>query len=104
MPKSLEKTRKKIAKKKGNISALHENSRDSQKLRRAANRDDKLEKVASLRKKHDRPLSESLWSLYRKYLLIDQSGKSGILPGSDTSERRKGIGARCHSVSGENVS
>ncbi|CZR64198.1 probable TMA16 Protein putative involved in cytoplasmic ribosome function [Phialocephala subalpina] len=58
MPKSLEKTRKKIAKKKGNISALHENSRDSQKLRRAANRDDKLEKVASLRKKHDRPLME----------------------------------------------
>lgn len=58
MPKSLEKTRKKIAKKKGNITALHENSRDSQKLRRALNRDDKLQKVASARKKHDRPLSK----------------------------------------------
>jgi len=60
MPKSLEKTRKKIAKKKGNISALHENSRDSQRLRRALMRDDKLVKVASLRRKNDQPLSEWL--------------------------------------------
>jgi hypothetical protein len=59
MPKSLEKTRKKIAKKKGNITALHENSRDSQRLRRAQMRDDKLVKVASLRRKNDQPLSES---------------------------------------------
>jgi hypothetical protein len=58
MPKSLEKTRKKIAKKKGNITALHENSRDSQRLRRAQMRDDKLVKVASLRRKNDQPLSE----------------------------------------------
>ncbi|CAG8958641.1 hypothetical protein HYFRA_00009958 [Hymenoscyphus fraxineus] len=56
MPKSLEKTRKKIAKKKGNITALHENSRDSQRLRRAQNRDDKLLRVASARKKNDKPL------------------------------------------------
>jgi translation machinery-associated protein 16 len=56
MPKSLEKTRKKIAKKKGNITALHENSRDSQRLRRAQNRDDKLLRVASARKKSDKPL------------------------------------------------
>ncbi|PMD13995.1 hypothetical protein NA56DRAFT_651234 [Hyaloscypha hepaticicola] len=58
MPKSLEKTRKKIAKKKGNITALHENSRDSQRLRRAQMRDDKLVKVASLRRKNDQPLIE----------------------------------------------
>jgi translation machinery-associated protein 16 len=58
MPKSLEKTRKKIAKKKGNITALHENSRDSQRLRRAQMRDDKLEKVASARRKNDQPLSK----------------------------------------------
>jgi len=58
MPKSLEKTRKKIAKKKGNITALHENSRDSQRLRRAEMRDDKLMKVASGRRKNDRPLGE----------------------------------------------
>ncbi|CZS97943.1 probable TMA16 Protein putative involved in cytoplasmic ribosome function [Rhynchosporium agropyri] len=56
MPKSLEKTRKKIAKKKGNITALHENSRDSMKLRRALMRDDKLVKVASARRKNDKPL------------------------------------------------
>ncbi|TVY43987.1 Translation machinery-associated protein [Lachnellula occidentalis] len=59
MPKSLEKTRKKIAKKKGNITALHENSRDSQRLRRAANRDDKLLRVASARKKSDKPLGKA---------------------------------------------
>ncbi|KAH6677433.1 translation machinery-associated protein 16 [Halenospora varia] len=56
MPKSLEKTRKKIAKKKGNITALHENSRDSQRLRRAQMRDDKLIRVASARRKGDQPL------------------------------------------------
>jgi hypothetical protein len=59
MPKSLEKTRKKISKKKGNINALHENSRDSQRLRRALMRDDKLIRVASARRKNDQPLSES---------------------------------------------
>jgi len=58
MPKGLEKTRKHIMKKKGNISALHENSRDSQHLRRAAMRDDKLEKVASARKKGNKRLRE----------------------------------------------
>ena len=56
MPKSLEKTRKKISKKKGNITALHENSRDSQRLRRAEMRDHKLVKVASARRKNDQPL------------------------------------------------
>ncbi|TVY75871.1 Mitochondrial acidic protein MAM33 [Lachnellula suecica] len=56
MPKSLEKTRKKITKKKGSINALHENSRDSQRLRRALMRDDKLLRVASARRKNDKPL------------------------------------------------
>lgn len=58
MPKGLEKTRKKISKKKGNITALHENSRDVQRLRRAEMRDHKLEKIAGIRKKNDKPLSE----------------------------------------------
>ena len=62
MPKSLEKTRKKIAKKKRNINALHENSRDSQRLRRALMRDDKLVRVASARRKNDQPLSEPVHS------------------------------------------
>lgn len=64
MPKSLEKTRKKIAKKKGNITALHENSRDSQRLRRALMRDDKLIKVASARRKNDKPLGRAGLSRY----------------------------------------
>lgn len=55
MPKGLEKTRKKISKKKGNITALHENSRDSQRLRRAAMRDEKLQRVGAARKKVDQP-------------------------------------------------
>ena len=73
MPKSLEKTRKKIAKKKGSINALHENSRgmivnplelderlttskDSQRLRRAGMRDSKLARVEAARKRQDQPL------------------------------------------------
>lgn len=64
MPKSLEKTRKKIAKKKGNITALHENSRDSQRLRRAQMRDDKLIRVASARRKNDQPLGTLFKEVY----------------------------------------
>lgn len=56
MPKSLKKTTKKIAKKKGNITALHENSRDVQRIRRAEMRDHKLVRVASARRKNDQPL------------------------------------------------
>jgi translation machinery-associated protein 16 len=67
MPKSLEKTRKKISKKKGNITALHENSRDSQRLRRALMRDDRLVRVASSRRKNDQPMSESWISLMISY-------------------------------------
>ncbi|RDW78235.1 hypothetical protein BP5796_06087 [Coleophoma crateriformis] len=58
MPTTVQKARKAIAKKKGNITALHENSRDSQRLRRAQMRDDKLDRVAAARKKNDRPLME----------------------------------------------
>ena len=74
MPKSLEKTRKKIAKKKTIITALHENSRDSQRLRRAANRDDKISRIASARKKNDQPLSASACGVLCLLLrLIDAS-------------------------------
>lgn len=59
MPKGLEKTRKAIQKKKGNISALHENSRDSQMLQRAAMRDEKLSRVGIARRKMDKPLSKT---------------------------------------------
>lgn len=58
MPKSLVKTRKQIAKKRnGTIDALHQFSRDSKRLHKAQVRDDRLEKLAAARKKHDQPLS-----------------------------------------------
>lgn len=60
MPKSLEKTRKQIAKKRnGTIGALHQFSRDSKRLHKAQVRDDRLEKLASARRKQDQPLSSS---------------------------------------------
>lgn len=58
MPKSLEKTRKQIAKKRhGAIGALHQFSRDSKRLHKAQVRDDRLEKLAHARRKQDQPLS-----------------------------------------------
>ncbi|SPQ24682.1 fa728800-0c9d-4870-a9be-b0c5fbda32c2 [Thermothielavioides terrestris] len=57
MAKTLEKTRKQIAKKRnGAIEALHEKSRDSKRLHRAQVRDDRLEKIAEARRKKDQPL------------------------------------------------
>ena len=46
MPKALHKVQKNISKKRGGKpNSLHENSRDSQRLRRAGAREDKLAKV-----------------------------------------------------------
>ncbi|KAI9676903.1 MAG: hypothetical protein M1817_006742 [Caeruleum heppii] len=42
MPRSLAKVHKQISKKRGKSSALNENSRDSQRLRRAGMREDKI--------------------------------------------------------------
>lgn len=57
MPKSLEKARKRIAKKRNGNIVLHEFSRDTKKLHKAQVRDERLEKLAAARKKHDQPLS-----------------------------------------------
>jgi len=58
MPKTLEKTRKQIAKKRrGVIGALHQGSRDSRRLHRAQVRDESLEKIAAARRKTEQPLS-----------------------------------------------
>ncbi|KFY41406.1 hypothetical protein V494_03026 [Pseudogymnoascus sp. VKM F-4513 (FW-928)] len=56
MAKGLMKTRKKINKKGSDIHALHENSRDSMRLRRASNRDEKLKRVGSAKRKDNQPL------------------------------------------------
>ncbi|KAI0544165.1 translation machinery-associated protein 16 [Xylaria curta] len=58
MPKTLERTRKAIAKKKGPIDSLHQYSRDSKRLHRAQVRDEKLEKIAAARRKKDQPYIE----------------------------------------------
>ncbi|KAI0409163.1 translation machinery-associated protein 16 [Xylaria palmicola] len=58
MPKTVERTRKAIAKKKGPIDALHQYSRDSKRLHRAQVRDEKLEKIAAARRKKDKPYIE----------------------------------------------
>ena len=59
MAKSLSKVQKKVTKKKGTTGALHENSRDAQRLRRAGARSEKLEKLAHARAKGKNPLCES---------------------------------------------
>ena len=56
MPLSLSKVTKKVNKKKGRISALHENSRDAQYLRRAVAREDKLARVSALKAKGNETL------------------------------------------------
>ncbi|KAM0269642.1 hypothetical protein ACHAQH_009685 [Verticillium albo-atrum] len=57
MAKTLEKTRKQIAKKRnGTVEALHLYSRDSKRLHRASVRDEKLGKLASSRGKKEQPL------------------------------------------------
>ncbi|KAH8426845.1 translation machinery-associated protein 16 [Aspergillus melleus] len=45
MPKTLSKVHKHISKKRGVVEALHENSRDAKRLRRANARDDRVARV-----------------------------------------------------------
>ncbi|RDA87411.1 hypothetical protein CP532_6992 [Ophiocordyceps camponoti-leonardi (nom. inval.)] len=57
MPGSLQKTRKQIAKKRnGDVTALHEKSRDSLRLHKAGVRDRRLEKLAATRSKKEQPI------------------------------------------------
>ncbi|KAI1260274.1 translation machinery-associated protein 16 [Xylariaceae sp. FL1019] len=58
MPKTLERTRKAIAKKKGTVEALHQYSRDSKRMHRAQVRDEKLVRITAARKKQDQPYIE----------------------------------------------
>ncbi|PHH66308.1 hypothetical protein CDD81_7901 [Ophiocordyceps australis] len=57
MPSSLLKTRKQIAKKRnGDVSTLHEKSRDSLRLHKASVRDRRLDKLAAARDKQEEPI------------------------------------------------
>ncbi|KAF2234773.1 hypothetical protein EV356DRAFT_144229 [Viridothelium virens] len=61
MPSSVPKVTKQINKKKpGKLGALHENSRDAKRLRRANARDDKLNRVAAVRAKKTEPFLERI--------------------------------------------
>jgi len=62
MPKTLERTRKQIAKKRpGGIGPLHHGSRDAKRLHKAQVRDERLEKIAATRRKQEQPLGKVLW-------------------------------------------
>ncbi|KAI4274426.1 MAG: hypothetical protein LQ337_003961 [Flavoplaca oasis] len=88
MPKDLAKVQKRIQKKKGATTSLHEDSRDAKRLRRAGARSDKLEKLAAARGKALQPYHEAQTaqrsSGYR-YLNRDSTELSTI-----QSERRPG--------------
>ncbi len=89
MPKNLAKLQKKISKKKGNITSLNENSRDSQRLRRAGARGEKLEKLAAARAKANQPHSMhcNLPQMLSYRTLNFYSAKGGIFPRSRKSHR-----------------
>jgi translation machinery-associated protein 16 len=61
----LSKVQKHITKKKGKNANLHENSRDTKRLQAASARDDKLNRLAAIREKQNRP--------YRKHTLPTES-------------------------------
>ena len=89
MPKSLAKVQKKLSKKRGNVSSLHENSRDAQRLRRAGARGEKLARVAAARAKGNQPHS----MLRSQELVVCQqlnvhSAKGSLLSGGSKSSNR----------------
>ncbi|KAJ5115044.1 translation machinery-associated protein 16 [Penicillium alfredii] len=55
MPRTLQKVHKHISKKRGVVEALHENSRDAQRLRRAGARDERLSRHAATTLKARQP-------------------------------------------------
>ena len=71
MPKSLHKVHKHIAKKRGAVEALHENSRDAKRLRKANARDDRVARVTA-------SLSRGRQS-YSEYLLSHESSESILI-------------------------
>lgn len=61
MPSKLNKVQKHVHKKKGaKINALHENSRDAQRLRKAGARDERVARVTATRQQANRPWLERI--------------------------------------------
>ena len=79
MPKSFSKVHKKISKKRGQVEALHENSRDAKRLHRANHRDERVARVTATtsRGRHSYRMillfvCYSLWKHLADLLLVDR--------------------------------
>lgn len=71
MPVALHKVQKHITKKRGAAEALHENSRDARRLRRAGHRDDRLSRHASMTLKARQPYSKRQHSSTEEISIIN---------------------------------
>ncbi|KAL5359758.1 translation machinery-associated protein 16 [Aspergillus floccosus] len=80
MPKSLHKVHKHIAKKRGAVEALHENSRDAKRLRKANARDDRVARVTA-------SLSRGRQSYIDRMEYFQEVVPEGTKPLSDTDLR-----------------
>ena len=75
MAKALHKVQKQIAKKRGGKpNSLHQHSRDSQRLRTAGAREDKLAKLGALAANSNRKYGEHQPSKRATYVLIERLG------------------------------
>jgi len=77
--RNLQKVQKHISKKRGAIGAMHENSRDAQRLRRAGARDERLIKHNANVDQARRPYCTELPRDLGMHLLIFHSGPDSLL-------------------------
>lgn len=78
--RNLQKVQKHISKKRGAVGAMHENSRDAQRLRRAGARDERLIKHAANVDKGRRPYCTQFFSRLATFPLTSHSGPNSLLP------------------------
>lgn len=69
MARAFQKVHKHVSKKKGAVEALHENSRDAKRLRRAGARDDRVTRVQAVQSRGRNMFGMLCWS-YNIYLII----------------------------------
>ncbi|KAF7547616.1 hypothetical protein G7Z17_g7608 [Cylindrodendrum hubeiense] len=80
MPGSLDKTRKRISKKRnGVINSLHAKSRDSLSLHKAAVRDVRVAKLAATRRKKDQPLVDRV-AFFQQALRVKDVADIAVAP------------------------
>jgi hypothetical protein len=78
--RNLQKVSKHISKKRGAVGAMHENSRDAQRLRRAGARDERLIKHAANVDKGRRPYCMQFSRHPITSFLTSHSGSNSLLP------------------------